>query len=1049
MTGAPQPTDTMDTSGSPLNTLRNLPQARPGREHDDDVRTIVPESSYRDLEGGGGEGSARTKDTTRTRTRRLLIHYEEVQYPVYVPEDWAQAKLAERIPLHFGVHPEWMQLTWTDHHSVSLILWDRSPRLTQGMRNDLLDITRNLIPTRTERARFQQKDLYLGHRSSRAHGLMATTAHYRDTTYRLNTLLKRLLPDTAWNAIGLISHRDIPDHKDSLAADWSTAITLTTKGAVFRYTSPLNGQMRNLALNKAIAVFDPTLPHGLTAGGQTQTLALYNTKRAPTAQNRASLIALGFPVTSETTRTPAPHALTPTPDFHRTRDRTRSPSRPSLEIGTLSSRRPLSFPGTPAVRPITMDQSNQEEHDQQELSSDSQPSRQASSSTSTTSGHGYDMATTPTWETDITSETSPITPTVLESLEYIPFAEPWWSDSSEERFDKAVYYGALNICGGAKAGEELKQHQADIGRALQAARQATVRLSKKQLVVIFKVEQRTLRRTLQAEASPEGRKKLEQILCAAARRLTLPLQDSIVSPTKDHNNNLSDQATAQPHRTSPKPRGRTAAEKPPNGLSHTPDAEDRNSGTHQHQSTKGKGSGIRGEPMREVQRSYSLEPSEWTYPTSQLLDDLSNLDPDSDAIHMVSTRALAEQALYKAANGKGKVALIAPQRWDLSTTTPVIETMATIQTRTTVRQGREQVTTSSRSSVPTWIYNVTPQVAVKAAIRPVISLQGDRTTSTILRIRFSTQSLPEAVRNLPLQDLCKQEIPRRIGPNLLMDTWAAKEDEHGDVSALLRIMTDHKAPLMRRSGFEDFWRDTPRQDLQAHQPLWLSKPQEPITLQAARTLAKQAENHAGMIMKRQTHAVSYALRILPEHFQTTQTLLKFDVAQNYAVEGVPPNLGQSDLQEILTKMGWQKVRIAGTREWKRGRAGWRVAAEDPPPPTSVSKYRWATSATGSEYSHSESHSRTGRLYHRRAPQPPKPGPRRSREHEPKDLLSGRLTTTLALGRTTDLRAPLATPQERRREPRNQRRPERHRTGRRRPSLNHRYLGLTRTSLIPL
>ena len=95
-----------------------------------------------------------------------------------------------------------------------------------------------------------------------------------------------------------------------------------------------------------------------------------------------------------------------------------------------------------------------------------------------------DPARTPTQhsEAPISDErrSSELTATQLDtpSEEERAFAHPWWTDSEEERLDKEIYYGALDLSGGGgqtnpkNTGKPLDE----IGTAMQIARSATTRI---------------------------------------------------------------------------------------------------------------------------------------------------------------------------------------------------------------------------------------------------------------------------------------------------------------------------------------------------------------------------------------------------------------------------------------------------------------------------------------------------------------------------------------------------------------------------------------------
>ena len=296
---------------------------------------------------------------------------------------------------------------------------------------------------------------------------------------------------------------------------------------------------------------------------------------------------------------------------------------------------------------------------------------------------------------------------------------------------------------------------------------------------------------------------------------------------------------------------------------------------------------------------------------------------------MVSTEDVARQAAYALANATTKIALIAPQRWNIGKIVP-IESMGTVTTKTTTCNGKERSTTERTANVQMWVYNLTPQSAIPRAPRTILKLAGERNSTTVLRMRLPLQHLPENILSLPEGEIAKKELLRLLGDNGHVDSWGARRGEHEDLTVLVRINTAKKEALMKQSGVADYWVDTPRHEMSAHVPLWLGKPKEDQDIETARRMANEVTDHAGMLVKYHAGGRSFAIRVKPERVKEIQAQLKIDQTQQYALTNVPPQLAQGDLQELIDKTGW-KAKLTGSREWSRGKALWRLASEDPPP----------------------------------------------------------------------------------------------------------------------
>ena len=244
------------------------------------------------------------------------------------------------------------------------------------------------------------------------------------------------------------------------------------------------------------------------------------------------------------------------------------------------------------------------------------------------------MATTPSFRTDdeeASEREEEITPTVQDTSEpSLAFNHsPWWSDSEEERFDKSMYANALRLDGGEGKENPEGPSADEIAQAVKIARKATARLSKKQMMIIFRIERKTLRRTQESESTKEGQLRLEQILCAAAKRLTM-----VVAPPKENAATAPDQGGkmqqqekgSRTHNSNRQGRGhRTRQEAPNNGPSNG--HEDK---VQVEIGKTGKGSGSGTTLTRKsVRREFQLNPEEWPYPTATLEEDMSNMRADA------------------------------------------------------------------------------------------------------------------------------------------------------------------------------------------------------------------------------------------------------------------------------------------------------------------------------------------------------------------------------------------------------------------------------------
>ena len=651
---------------------------------------------------------------------------------------------------------------------------------------------------------------------------------------------------------------------------------------------------------------------------------------------------LGFPVGVETEPTPPRHLLTPTPEPCRRRVDSQSDHRKDRVKIEISSSSEPSSPESESEAESDSEAEATTATRKQKDASDTDRS-EGQSNHSSTSGNGYTMATTPSLQSDISEEGTSITPTVKETSEDESLAfnhSPWWSDSEEERYDKALYYGLFRLDGGGKTGnaEGTDNHtnaSQDITQAVKMARKTNTRLSKKQLLIIFRMEPRTLRRTLNTQDDQQAQQRLEQILCAAAKRMTFVIPEK--STTAASSRKMEGKTDVmQPQETNRQgnrqgPSARPQQEQGNDGKSTNGQGQTHTNG----KPGKGKGTGASqptgksaAQDSSTTEKTFRLIPAEWPFEVHNLEGDLSNLRTDQDGIYMVDSESLAQKAEYMMTGATGRIALITPRKWCVGRCEP-IESMATVMTTTVRTKGRERNTSTMRASIQIWIYNITATKAIETSPRPVLALAGDRLTTTVLRMRIPMSNIPESLRNQSASEIAKAELDRLLGPKQYVDAWGARQGEHEEILVLVRVLATQKGGLLQRSGMEDFWVDTPREDMQEQGPVWLAPPKTKQSLQEARDMVRGVEKHGGMVVKYHQHGESYALRIPHARIQEVQKQLKIETRQTFTITNVPPHLGQTDLQEIIGKVGWD-AQVTGVREWVRGQAAWKVTSENEP-----------------------------------------------------------------------------------------------------------------------
>ena len=885
------------------------------------------------LDGGGGQPNAgKGVREVRRRTRRVMLTWEEAQQTVFIPQDLVSPQLDERLALHVGCHVSWVNQTWTGEHEVTLTKGPMYPHLSATVRDTLLTLSESMAPTKTERRQWDARDLYLGHRASRAHGLTVATYRYAEALARLNHYLVALLPGRTWNALGVLEHRNIPRHTDILASALTYAISLTEGTGVLTIRSPLTHTDQRLPMKTRVAVFSPHQPHAFSTDRHTRTITLYTTARMPTVANRQRLADLHFPVHElGTAPTPPRGTLSPTPEpFRGQRGDRRKPHGPDEAGHPVSSTTP--HDEEPSAMAERMRATNTgDARPSQTLSPDDLSPTVLDTSdneagpgghvSSTSSGLGYEVATTPSYGSDV-SESAIHT----SDDDYVPNLDiSWYADSEEERDMKEWYFGAISIARGSefsdlRGGGGSEQSEA-ISKAVQKSRQATQALTKKQLRGLFQLEARTLRRVTESDISGDGKERLKQILLAAAKRVGMAINQT--EPMAANR-----QVPAKPAIPTKVPASQVLLTS--KGQQEARSVESKEVGPKVHATSeskpptvgkpgKGKGSGsldsAKGRASQAPTRTFCLSSGEWPLATHTLDDRTMDLASLEDGFYMTDNEELALATAFKVSTSGKAIAIVTPKPFGIQGTTP-IQSMATLLMTSVQVKGKERVTASSRTRVCVWVYNVSRKAALTKPLSPILELNLSKPTTAVLRVKVPTARVPEDMLQADVLSAAKQEMRRLLGEKDLVDVWGVTRKE-GHLVMQVRLTQESKEAFMKRSGFEDLWVETPIAEMGAFTPVWLGKPGEVLDLAAARDRAGKFGDHRGMIQKDYKGTMAYALRVPKAATKTAQETLELDSTLAYTLEGIPPHISGTEVQTLVDKMG---------RTWKRGMACWAVRA---------------------------------------------------------------------------------------------------------------------------
>ena len=441
------------------------------------------------------------------------------------------------------------------------------------------------------------------------------------------------------------------------------------------------------------------------------------------------------------------------------------------------------------------------------------------------------------------------------------------------------------------------------------------------------MEAKTMRRTLECDISGEGKERLKQILHAAARRLTL----TIASPAP------SSTITPGPHTksTSESNMGRaegckgTASVRQGSVPLTASTSAARQAHEHARNGTgKGKG-GTRQENNTHVMkepastRVFELLPSEWPHPVFVLDPDSANFQETQAGIYMLTEGQDAVSLAFRARSSKAPVALVSPKPIVLAGIEPLC-TMATLVSIQTTLKGRDRTVQRSTANTEMWVYNISQTCAVTGPLRPLLTMPVAPPKTVVMRVFFPCNRLPaKELLQDPLK-LARQEMTRVVGEGGYVDVWNAKVMDDDQLKVQVRMAREKTQPFLKRSGVEDFWVDTPLDEMATTSPIWLSDPTRPLSLTEARKMIEPIPDHRGLIRRTYRETQTFALRVEQSKMREVQEKLKLDTSISYTLEGLPPHMSEEEVSELLTKLNWPSAKLSEKRTWKRGKACWGV-----------------------------------------------------------------------------------------------------------------------------
>ena len=228
-----------------------------------------------------------------------------------------------------------------------------------------------------------------------------------------------------------------------------------------------------------------------------------------------------------------------------------------------------------------------------------------------------------------------------------------------------------------------------------------------------------------------------------------------------------------------------------------------------------------------------------------------------------------------------------------------------------------------------WLLQLTPINVERKTDEPVtLKLSGSgkhsQVTSFTVYHTEATKNMREAIKNKTgLVASLASGLPSRVKSPIL-DIWRL-ETPNDVIKGLVRISDTSLHDLFKVSGLQGTCFDSPRGS-ESYHLVWLKVKKDhkyvPMAYEEVRKAMQEYEVHLGLIRSKD----AWALRVEATKFEDARKALQSDRAPAWKLVGVPLELQDADITELLLRMQWNAAVIAGSRRAFKGRAQWLVRA---------------------------------------------------------------------------------------------------------------------------
>eukprot|EP00971_Amphidinium_carterae_P339162 6476803-Amphidinium_carterae.1 len=252
----------------------------------------------------------------------------------------------------------------------------------------------------------------------------------------------------------------------------------------------------------------------------------------------------------------------------------------------------------------------------------------------------------------------------------------------------------------------------------------------------------------------------------------------------------------------------------------------------------------------------------------------------------------------------------------------------------------EQGSRRYKAHVSVWIHQLSPTDTQPSAPPEAISLsvEGTDAKSSVLSIDLQIddlewEALEEALKKPSrARQLIASRIPKVLVQDLL-DVFKMTKTSGRWASALIRVRDTAIPPFLSLSGKHTVWVNTPRAWQEKTRIMWMRDPNDgtaPMSLSLARTALDQLDDALGLVSKKDGHVWSFAIRVRTEDYKQAQAKLSLDVRETFFLQGLPTQVSEEAVGEILEKIKWRGEVVPDSRRVNRGRASFTIKAKMPP-----------------------------------------------------------------------------------------------------------------------